>query len=208
MLIGRLKGLLLYIAERKILVIALTYILGQSFFLAFSWLGLSAISFLSFFLFLKFRKIFCIVIIVIILCALRNYVDLYLENESRDFVEENYLNKNVGLEGYVYKEPIYKHDYARVVFKISGEKDFLLQANISRFPRLKVGQICKISGNVVEPHSDGDFDYKKYLQTKRIYYIAKYPFVQCYEEREGFFLKNFLADIKGKVRLEVEKKIV
>ncbi len=197
----------MYIVERKILVVALTYIFSQIAFTAFSWQGILVFSFFCLFFIFKLKKLLLLILIVILLCALRNYVDLYLENKLKDYVEKNYLNREVDLEGYVFKEPVYKHAYAGVIFKIKDEESFLLQANIPRFPRLKVGQSCKISGNLVEPESLEDFDYKKYLSGKRIYYIVKYPDLSCSDYREGFFMKNMLMDLKGKIRVEVEKKL-
>ncbi len=204
----RLKSLLLYISERKILIIALTYILSQVVFHAYLWQGIYVLVGLSFFLLIfKQGRIFIIVLFVILLCSLRNYYDLYIESEVRNYVDKNYLNERVELVGYVSEEPIYKHEYARVIFRVDSQESFLVQSNTSRFPRLEVGQVCTIAGNLVEPESFEGFDYKAFLRNRRIYYIVRYPILNCSDEREGFFLKNSLMDFKRKVRSIVESKL-
>lgn len=207
MIFKRLKSLFLYIVERKILLVALTYISSQLIFLLLSWIGLYLLIGLCFLFILKLKKIGAIVLLVVLFCLLRNYFDVYIESETKDYVERNYLNQHVELEGYVSREPVYKHEYARVVFKVEGERSFFVQANVPRFPRLKVGEVCIISGNLVEPSSPEEFDYKEYLRNKRIYYVIQYPVLNCTEKREGFFLKNILMDFKGKVRKEIEKRL-
>ena len=208
MSLKRLKILLLYLSERKILLIALTYILTQVFFHAILWKGIGILVFLSFFLLIfKQGKIFIIVFFVILLCSLRNYYDLHVENEIRDYVDKNYLGEHVELTGYVSEEPIYKHEYARVIFRVESGESFFVQANTSRFPRLEVGQVCTIIGNLVEPESFDEFDYKEFLRNRRIYYIVRYPILNCSDEKTGFFLKNRLMDFKRGIRGEVESKL-
>jgi competence protein ComEC len=207
MFLKRFKSLLQYIFERKIFVVILTYISCQILFAQISWLAVGIFFIMSLALLFKYKILFLVVFVTLSTFCLRNYIDLNTESNIRDFVEENYLNKVVELEGFVSTEPIYKNEYARVVFKIEGERSFYLQGNVPRFPRLKVGQVCKISGNVVEPLVSEDFDYKQYLKNKRIYYIAKYPSLNCTEERKGFFPNNMLMDLKSKVRAIVEKRL-
>ncbi len=208
MYMKKLKSLFLYILDRKAFVIIITYILSHITFLIFSWNGFIFIGILIIFVLFKNFKLFLILFLVLTTCIIRNYYDINIENKTKDYVEKNYLNKAVDLEGYVDIEPVYKHEYARVVFKIEGEEDFLIQTNTPRFPRLQVGQVCHIKGNLVEPESFDTFDYKKYLRNKRIYYLIRYPVLDCTSERKGFVLKNMLMDFKGYVRQEVEKRLL
>jgi competence protein ComEC len=207
MVYKKVKSLIWYILERKFFLIILTYIFSQIVFIIFSWIGLFVIMGMTLLLSFKLRKGVLIILLAIALCGLRNYWDITIESEIRDYVEENYLEQSVELKGYVAKEPVYKNEYARVIFQIQDEKTFFLQANIPRFPRLKVGQVCRISGNLTEPMSSEEFDYKNYLKNKRIYYVIKYPVLECSEERAGFLLKNILMDFKGGIRGEVEKRL-
>ncbi len=202
----RFKSLIFYIVERKVLLVTLTYILAQVSFYSFSWLGIFVIGGLTLLLSLRLRKVALVVFLTILLCAGRNYWDIYIENNIRSYVGKHYLEKLVELEGFVVSEPIYKNEYARVIFQIQENPKFLLQANIPRFPRLKVGQVCKISGTITEPMSLEEFDYKEYLRNKRIYYVVKYPVLDCREERLGLKVKNLLMDLKGTIRSEVEKR--
>ncbi len=202
----RFKSLFLYVAERNLLLVSLSYILAQVFFHSFFWFGIGILLFSSFLLIFKHRKIFFIVFLVILFCFLRNYYDLYIEREIKDYVGGNYLEEYVELKGYVVEEPIYKHEYARVIFKIESEQNFLVQTNTSRFPRLQVGQVCTIAGTLVEPESFDEFDYREFLRNRRIYYIMRYPILNCSDERDGFFLKNLLMDFKREVRSEVETR--
>jgi competence protein ComEC len=207
MIFKRLKSLFFYIAERKILLVALSYIFTQTVFHSFSWQGVGVLVIFSLVLIFKFRKILLLILLVIALCSLRNYYDLYIENNVKDYVESNYLNQRVELKGYVSEEPIYKHEFTRVIFKVDSQESFLVQTNTPRFPRLKVGQVCTIGGELIEPESFDEFDYKEFLRNRRIYYIVRYPILNCTEEREGFFLKNNLMDFKKKIRNEVESRL-
>ena len=119
MLLKRFKSLALYVLERKILVIILTYIFSQVIYFSFSWIGVLVFLCLVILSALKLKKLVLLIILVIFACCLRNYIDIYLEEKTKNYVEKNYLNQHVELIGYVYKEPIYKHEYARIVFKVS-----------------------------------------------------------------------------------------
>ncbi len=205
--LAKAKGLYVYIIDRKILLVAVSYIIFHIVSLLFSWLGvLTLIGILAVGLFKK-PSILFLLIAVALLCCIRNYYDVNTEDNIKEYVNVNYLDQNVELEGYVYTEPTYKHEYARVVFLVEGEENFLLQGNTSRFPRLNVGQVCTIKGQLVEPENFEDFNYKDYLRTRRIYYLVRYPELECSEERRGFYLKNVLMDFKGYVRGVVESKL-
>jgi competence protein ComEC len=200
-------GLCAYITDRKILLVAIAYIIFHILFLLYSWIGVSALVGILVFALIRKPNILFILIFVALLCCTRNYYDINVEKNIKDYVNGNYLNQNVELEGYVYIEPAYKHEYARVVFLIEGKESFLVQGNTARFPRLSVGQVCKISGQLVEPENFEAFNYKDYLRNRRIYYLMRYPDLECSEERRGFYLKNVLMDFKSYVRGVVESKL-
>lgn len=203
----RLLSLFNYLLERKILVIALSYIVTQVLFHAFEWSGIFYFFLFSLLFLFKHRKVFLVILFAILLCSARNFYDLNTENNIREYVDANYLEERIEFEGYVAQEPIYQHEFARVIFKVEGEETFFVQSNIPRFPRLKVGQVCRIYGELVEPKSFDEFDYKAFLRNRRIYYIMRYPFLDCSEERRGFVLKNKLMDFKTGVRVEVEQRM-
>ncbi len=203
----RLVSLVNYLLERKVLVIALSYIITQALFHAFEWDGVIYFLLFSTLLLFKYRLAFLFVVFAILLCSVRNYYDLDTEKNIKEYVNSNYLEERVELEGYVAQEPIYQHEFARVIFKVEGEETFFVQSNIPRFPRLQVGQVCRIYGELVEPESFEEFDYKEFLRNRRIYYIMRYPFLDCSEERRGLVLKNKLMDFKRDVRLEVEQRM-
>ncbi len=204
----RIKSGFAYIIDRKALLISLTYILSHILFLYLSWLGLVLVLIVGLFLISKGFKVFILILIVVLICGARNYADLHTEQEVRDHVDEKYLDEYVELEGYVYSEPDYKHKYARVVFNVDdGYENFLVQGNVSRFPRLEVGQVCTIRGTLNEPESFNDFDYKAYLRDRRIYYLISYPELNCLDEKDGFWVMNYLMGFKNDVRSVVENRL-
>lgn len=207
MILKKIKLVLFYIADRKMLLVALTYITTQACYFSLGWLGIGIIAFLSVFLIFKHWRIFFLLIAVVLLCVVRNHFDDLKERETQAFVVNKYLGQKVELLGYVVQEPVSKHEYSRVVFKVDDEKSFLVQANVPRFPRLSVGDVCTISGSLDEPMSSEDFDYKEYLRNKRIYYVIRYPVLDCNGEQGGFVLKNKLMVFKKKIRGEIEKRL-
>lgn len=69
----------------------------------------------------------------------------------------------------------------------------------AKFPKYRIGQVCKFSGTLVEPESFNEFDYKKYLYNQGVYSILENSKMECLpigEIREGSKVMNNLIDWK------------
>ncbi|WKZ31439.1 MAG: ComEC/Rec2 family competence protein [Candidatus Dojkabacteria bacterium] len=150
----------------------------------------------------------------------------WFHNEAavRAAVRERYMGKDVEIEGYISREPELDHESVSYVMRVLNitdretdeAKDFRsIKLNLliegERYPVYSLGQRCRFSGKLVEPESFSDFDYRKYLRYKKIFYIARSSSViQCENienVRSGSRLRNSLYDIKLMVVNRVERKI-
>lgn len=83
-----------------------------------------------------------------------------------------------------------------------------IAVKIPKFKKISVGQVCKLDGEVVEPKNSQEFNYKEFLKNRGIFFLMDFPTINCRnisEERRGFFLKNILIDLKGKIVRQIEK---
>lgn len=74
---------------------------------------------------------------------------------------------------------------------------------IPKFKKISVGQVCKLDGEVVEPKNS-----KEFLKNRGVFFLMDFPTINCCdisEERRGFFLKNILIDLKGKIVRQIEE---
>ncbi len=118
-----------------------------------------------------------------------------------------------GFDGVVVSEPAQKHSYQNLEVRllrggdiepeISG--DILIK--VEKFQKFRVGDICKISGTLVEPKISENFDYKKFLKNREIYFLMEYPKMECDSFSKKYFLQRCLVDLKQEIIKNVEKYI-
>ncbi len=153
-------------------------------------------------IFVIFRKrvtiSFCIVLFVVL-----RFFFLLDEEERVSTIAQGFTLGNTEFTGYVTEEPTEKHGKSVVAVSVLGglpgyRSNILV--NLPSFHNLKIGQVCKFEGALVEPENFLEFDYKEYLERKNIYLISENPNFECRnikEIRKGFFLRNILTDFKS-----------
>lgn len=114
-------------------------------------------------------------------------------------------------DGVVVSEPAQKHSYQNLeVSPLQGsDTELKIPGNIlikvEKFQKFEVGDVCKISGTLVEPKNSENFDYKKFLKNKGIYFLMEYPKMECENFSKKYILRRWLVDLKQKVIKNVEK---
>jgi len=156
----------------------------------------------SIFVFFKCR--FVLVLLVILLGYVRCVAVVFQERELEGR-SKSFTLGNTELDGFVAEEPVLKHDKQVLTFSIlqgngnNGLYDGNILVSLPRYYVYKIGQVCKLKGQLVEPENFLEFDYKSYLKKDKIYLIAENPEFECEDikkERSGFFLRNILVDFK------------
>lgn len=109
-------------------------------------------------------------------------------------------------KGYVLSEPAQKHSYQNIEIRSLQDSDIPgdILVKVERFEKFEVGDECKFSGNLVEPKNSENFDYKKFLKNKNIYFLMEYPKVECSGFRREKFMRRSLVNLKQKIVKIVE----
>lgn len=130
------------------------------------------------------------------------------ENGIPKILPELYGTK-IFAQGYVWGEPTLSssgNQQVRVKV-ISFPEEFFVMATARPYPEWRVGDPITISGEITEPSSDGDFDYRAYLAKDDIYATMVYPQVQLAENTAIPKLlrgKMILASIKRSFLKRIE----
>jgi len=114
-------------------------------------------------------------------------------------------------DGVVVSEPTQKHSYQNLEIRLLRGSDTELEIpgniliKVEKFQKFRVGDVCKISGTFAEPENSENFDYKKFLKNRGIYFLMEYPKVECKNFNKKYFLRRWLVDLKQKIIKNVEK---
>lgn len=179
-----------------------SYLLLSVFYLSFpnAFFIVALVMVICCFFLILWRKVFFVVIIAILLCCVRTYFDL-----KRDDIPE-LDGKRISIDGYIYKELEFKHEKMNIYFRgnIDGRTlDFLISSN--RDWSMKYGSLCTVSGTARYPSVLSDFDYKKYLWGKGIYYTVENAVVSCDGQKESLRVFIALQNFKGVIVSRIEK---
>ena len=125
---------------------------------------------------------------------------------------EGFTRSSTRFRVYIAEEIEEKHTSQQVMVKlledIYFEKKILdknssfLLLKLPSFYKFKIGQVCEVEGLLTEPENFEDFDYRKFLANKKIFFLMDNPKIFCKkieDERRGNFLKNSLVDLKIKL---------
>jgi len=94
------------------------------------------------------------------------------------------IGKAVEMVGVVQREPemnASKTKYVLNLSEINGQKvnDVKVLVSYNRYPKIAYGSECFVSGVLEYPEAFNGFDYAKYLKTKNIYLVVRYPELSC-----------------------------
>lgn len=88
---------------------------------------------------------------------------------------QSFIGKNVVLEGVV----LSKESASQYLFIVGSNNVGEVLLNVRGYSVIHTGQKCIVMGNLVEPSSFEDFDYKRYLFRKGIYAILNVQEYEC-----------------------------
>ena len=114
-------------------------------------------------------------------------------------------------DGVVVSEPAQKHSYQILEIHTlrGGDTELEIPGDIlikvEKFQKFRIGDVCKISGALVEPENSGNFDYKKFLKNRGIYFLMEYPKIECENFSKKYFLRRWLVGLKQEIIKNVEK---
>lgn len=101
----------------------------------------------------------------------------------------NYYDKKVYFKGYIVKDPeTYKQKFKRITLKPDNKKQLLLTTLYTR-DQYFYGDYVFVSGKIKEPNSEGDFNYKRYLESKNIYAQISSPDIFVLTPAKGVSFK-------------------
>lgn len=113
--------------------------------------------------------------------------------------------------GVIISEPTQKHSYQNLEIQTlrGGDTEVKIFGNIlikaEKFQKFKVGDVCKISGTLAEPKNSDNFDYKRFLKNREIYFLMEYPKIECKNFDKKYIVRRWLVDLKQKIVKNVEK---
>lgn len=103
------------------------------------------------------------------------------------------------LVGYVADWPDVRSDKIKITLKIQepwpGAK---ILVTLPRFPEYQYGDQLKISGQILQPRSFEDFDYKKYLERYQIYAVSYNPKVEKIGQGKGNLISRVLFQLRAR----------
>ncbi|MDD3190096.1 MAG: ComEC/Rec2 family competence protein [Candidatus Pacebacteria bacterium] len=99
----------------------------------------------------------------------------------------DFTDKNINFSGRVVEVPEVKNGTLRVVVEVEDEdfSDGLVLAFMSPYSEYFYGDEVNFEGKLKVPESFDDFDYRKYLLSKNIYFISYYPNLERKESAAG-----------------------
>ncbi len=125
---------------------------------------------------------------------------------------EGFTNSSTRFKVHIAEEVEEKHTRQQLVVQLLEDINFeekVLEKNstflllkLPSFYKFQIGQVCEVEGLLTEPENFEDFDYRKFLANKKIFFLMDSPKIFCKkieDERRGNFLKNSLVDLKIKL---------
>jgi len=146
-------------------------------------------------------------IILLIIIALVRF--LFFIPKAPDYT--NIIGREVVLEGIVNDDPDIRLNNQHLIVKLK-DKDVSILVIVNRNKDIIYGDIIKVRGLLEEPEnfittSGKEFNYKKYLANKDIYFIIKNPVINVLSSNNGNKIKSFLYKIRSSFVKNINKVI-
>ena len=145
----------------------------------------------TFFIIRKYIKLPIIFLMSILLGFFRN--DLSKYDISRDSFSY-YYNQEIVVTGDIVETPVNKQNSQEVVVGnlniIKSDNEIIplngkMLLQTRNFPEYYYGEVLQIEGEITEPISLGEFDYKSYLENQGIYGVVRFPYISIISENGG-----------------------
>lgn len=159
----------------------------------------------------KFCALLLLSLATMVFTLFRNMPIIRNEMETLKNIK-SFTKGSTKFKAYIMDEIEEKHTGQQIVVQllegILSEEKFLdktssfLLLKLPSFYEFEIGQVCEVEGQLSEPENFEDFDYKKFLANKKIFFLIENPKIFCkeiIENRMGNIFKNALVDLKTKL---------
>jgi competence protein ComEC len=138
---------------------------------------------------------------IILFFILTTIVVLRLLFFNKEINYENIAGRNIKVEGIISEEPEIRFKSKHLVLKVD-DLDIKILLIDSLFNNFNYGDKIRLVGEILEPEAfdtigGREFDYKKYLANKNIYFIMRNPEIELISTGEGSFLKVVLYKFRN-----------
>jgi competence protein ComEC len=105
-------------------------------------------------------------------------VDREIEAEQKkEWVR--FTNKDANIDVLIDSEPEVEHEEVNITGTLLSDSRLKLLFTLPRYPQVSIGDRCRLKGEIYEPESFEEFDYKEYLRNKRVYRIMRVKQSEC-----------------------------
>ena len=132
-----------------------------------------------------------LVALLSVFCSCTSLLNLKSAISIKKEKVRSFIGKDVVLEGVV----LSKESASQYLFTVGSKDVGEVLLNVRGYPVIHTGQKCIVMGNLVEPSSFEDFDYKRYLFRKGIYAILNVKEYEC--ENSGSTLLLLRSKLEG-----------
>lgn len=153
---------------------------------------------------------FSLVFIVIIVLF---RISPIITNERKiDKSTVSFTDQLVSFEAYVAYEPDKRYRIQQLHLRqlqdiVVGEENLSMEhgyilTRVENYRKFSLGQVCKFTGQLVQPENFADFDYITFLKNQKVFYILDNPTYTCFDldqRRAGNPFRNFLIDLKESI---------
>ena len=172
------------------------------------WIAVVFLIFSSVFTFEEFlfkKRIFLSIYLIVFSLGFFyfQFYEFYQQKHSSLFLNGSSLSN---IEAVIVSLPVYQEKTVELEAKLllPYQGKILIKTN-QYFQHFQYGDKIIFSGKFEEPKSFNDFDYKSYLAKSNIYSIVKYPKIEIQNHHQGFWLKDFLYQLRVSFQKQVDK---
>jgi ComEC/Rec2-related protein len=160
-------------------------------------------------------------VFLIVLISYLKASTLLQEIEETNEKALSFTERRISFEGYLNDEVDRKRRYQHLNVKLL--QDLVVDGEIlnmnhgyilvktENYENFTIGQVCRFNGKLVEPENFEDFDYKTYLNNRRIFLILEDTNYFCFDterRRGGLVIKNNLIDMKDGFIKKIDTALV
>lgn len=165
-------------------------------------------------------RLFLFVVFFLLFFGL-GYLRCYVSDQRLDKnILQNYIGKEVSLEGIVINEPDQRENNTKLTLEVSWlggvtpklESEVRVLLTVPHYPQYVYGDEIIVSGVLSEPQNfktkNGNvFDYINYLSKDSIFYTMYFPETELISKENGNFVKEKLFLIKNSFLKKIQKTI-
>lgn len=135
-------------------------------------------------------------------------------DEQREMLEQenwgSFTNQDSEIKVLIDREPVPRHQEVAITGTILSDVGSKIAFTLPRYPKVSVGDICFLRGNISVPENFSDFNYKEYLSNKRVYRIIQVKSSSCSPYSDLPFLLNikvYIMRLKAELIVNIDRNL-